>query len=47
MQNNPEHKLLILLNEFRKRDNMQDLLGILSLFGNKFNKFNNNIEHEC
>ena len=31
------HVLLNLLNEFRKRD----LLSILSLFRNEFNKFNN------
>ena len=32
---------LNLLNELCKRDKMQDLLSILSLFLNKFNKFNN------
>ena len=35
------HGLLNLLNEFRKRDKMQGLLSILSLFRSKFNKFNN------
>ena len=35
------HVLLNLLNEVRKRDQMQDLQSILSLFRNKFNKFNN------
>ena len=33
------HVLLNLLNKLRKRDKMRDLLGILSLFCNKFNKF--------
>ena len=33
--------LLNLLNEFRKRDKMQRLSSILSLFCNEFNKFNN------
>ena len=33
--------LLNLLNELRKRDKMRGLLSILSLFRNKFNKFNN------
>ena len=33
--------LLHLLNELRKRDRMQGLPSILSLFHNKFNKFNN------
>ena len=33
--------LLHLLNELRKRDKMQGLPSILSLFHNKFNKFNN------
>ena len=33
--------LLNLLNEFRERDKMRGLLSILSLFCNKFNKFNN------
>ena len=36
------HVLLILLNKLRKRDNLQGLPSILSLFfPNKFNKFNN------
>ena len=35
------HVLLILLNELRKRDKMRGLQSILSLFRNKFNKFNN------
>ena len=35
------HILLILLNELRKRDKMRGLQSILSLFRNKFNKFNN------
>ena len=34
------HVLLILLNKFRKRDKMLGLPSILSLFRNKFNKFN-------
>ena len=34
------HVLLNLSNELRKRDKMQGLLRILSLFRNKFNKFN-------
>ena len=33
--------LLNLLNEFGKRDKMQGLPSILSLFHNEFNKFNN------
>ena len=33
--------LLNLLNEFRKRDKMRGLPSILSIFGKKFNKFNN------
>ena len=33
------HVLLNLLNKFGKRDKMQGLLSILSLFRNKFNKF--------
>ena len=33
--------LLNLLNELRKRDKMQGLLIILSLFRNELNKFNN------
>ena len=32
--------LLNLLNELRKRDKMRGLPSILSLFRNKFNKFN-------
>ena len=35
------HVLLNLLNELGKRDKMRGLLSILSLFRNKFNKFNN------
>ena len=35
------HDLLNLLNELRKRDKMLGLPIILSLFHNKFNKFNN------
>ena len=35
------HVLLSLLNELGKRDKMRGLLSILSLFRNKFNKFNN------
>ena len=35
------HGLLILLNELGKRDKMRGLPSILSLFRNKFNKFNN------
>ena len=37
------HVLLNLLNELKKRDKMrvQGLSSILSLFGNKVNKFNN------
>ena len=34
------HVLLILLNELGKRDKMRGLPSILSLFRNKFNKFN-------
>ena len=33
--------LLNLLNKFRKRDKMQGLSSILSLFCNEFNKSNN------
>ena len=33
--------LLNLLNELRKKDNMQDWSSILSLFCNEFDKFNN------
>ena len=35
-----DHVLLDLLNELRKRDKMQGLQSILSLFRNDFNKFN-------
>ena len=35
------HVLLNLLNELEKRDKMQGLPSILSLFRNEFNKFNN------
>ena len=35
------HVLLNLLNELGKRDKMQGLPSILSLFCYKFNKFNN------
>ena len=35
------HVLLILLNKLRKRDKMQGLSSILSLFCNEFNTFNN------
>ena len=35
------HVLLNLLNELGKRDKIQGLPIILSLFRNKFNKFNN------
>ena len=35
------HVLLYLLNELRKRNKMQGLLSILSLFHNKLNIFNN------
>ena len=35
------HVLLNLLNELRKSDKMRDLLSILLLFCNEFNKFNN------
>ena len=35
------HVLLNLLNELGKRDKMQGLSNILSLFRNEFNKFNN------
>ena len=34
------HVLLNLLNELKKRDKMGGLPSILSLFCNKFNKFN-------
>ena len=37
------HVLLILLNELWKRDKMRGLPSILSLFRNKFNKFNNTV----
>ena len=35
------HVLMNLFNELRKRDKMRGLVSILSLFHNKFNKFNN------
>ena len=35
------HDLLNLLNKLGKRDQMRGLPSILSLFCNKFNKFNN------
>ena len=35
------HVLLILLNKLGKRDKLQGLPSILSLFRNEFNKFNN------
>ena len=35
------HVLLNLLNKLRKRDKMRGLLSILSLFCNKFKRFNN------
>ena len=35
------HVLLNLFNELRKRDKMRGLPSILSLFRNKFYKFNN------
>ena len=35
------HVLLNLLNELWKRDKMQGLPSILSLFSNKLNKFDN------
>ena len=35
------HVLLILFNEFGKRDKILVLPSILSLFRNEFNKFNN------
>ena len=37
------HVLLNLLNELRKRDQMQGLPSILSLFRNEFNKFSNTV----
>ena len=40
------HVLLNLLNHSRKRDKMQGLLSILSLFRNELNKFIIQ-EHEC
>ena len=36
-----DHVLLNLLNKLGKRDKMRGLPPILSLFHNKFNKFNN------
>ena len=35
------HVLLNLFNKLGKRDKMQGFLSILTLFRNKFNKFNN------
>ena len=35
------HVILNLLNKFGKRDKMRGLQSILSLFRNRFNKFNN------
>ena len=35
------HSFFYLFNEFGKRDQMQGLLSISSLFRNEFNKFNN------
>ena len=35
------HVLLNLLNELKNRDKIRGLPSILSLFPNKFNKFNN------
>ena len=35
------HVYLNLINNLGKRDKMRGLLGILSLFCNEFNKFNN------
>ena len=35
------HVLFNLINELGKRDKMQGLPSILSLFRNEFNKFNN------
>ena len=35
------HVLLNILNELGKRDKMQGLPSILSIFRNEFNKFNN------
>ena len=35
------HVLLNLLNKLEKKDKMQGLPNILSLFRDKFNKFNN------
>ena len=40
------HDLLNLFNELRKRNKMQNLAPILSLFRNKFNEFNNT-EAKC
>ena len=36
-----DHVLLNLFNKLQERDKMQVLPSILSLFRNKFNKFNN------
>ena len=42
------HVLLNLFNELRKRDKMQGLSSILSIFRNNFNKFNMGIQrHQC
>ena len=35
------HVLLILVNEFGKRDQMQGLLSVSSFFRDEFDKFNN------
>ena len=40
------HVLFNLLSALGKRDKMQGLPNISSLFRNEFNKFNNK-EHEC
>ena len=40
LTNMSAHVLLNLLNQLRKRDKMQGLPSILSLFLNEFNKFN-------
>ena len=42
------HVLLNLLNNLEKSDKTRGLLSILSLFRNKFIKFNNTVqEHKC
>ena len=38
------HVLLIILNELGKRDKMRGLPRILSLFRNKFDKFNKTLK---